>query len=282
MVAQQHRQISLPNGPLIGFQRCPGCHTREHLAEVFLHVLERIKITSKSRTDPNRVTLDNASNNNTFMIMLAAELRALHIPFNAVKCRIHCFPHIVNIACKAVLASIMEHSNGSLTQDVFSDSNHVATICALVNAIQSLSLWHQYFNEIVKTMHQKELQLLPDVDINWSSTLLMIECALELEVAITKFLTTAEFDDLCKYELSDSEWDDLALVSEILLVPHVFQQHLSSEKTPTLCDTIPSFEAMVQKWVEKQEEDPETHAIVQQGLLDKLNTYREQVNLVPA
>jgi len=46
-------------------------------------------------------------------------------------------------------------------------------------------------------------------------------------------------------------------------VPHAFQQRLSSEKTPTLCDTIPSFEAMVQKWVEKQEEDPETHTIIQ-------------------
>jgi len=64
-------------------------------------------------------------------------------------------------------------------------------------------------------------------------------------------------------------------------VPHAFQQCLSSEKTPTLCDTIPSFEAMVQKWVEKQEEDPETHTIIQQGL-DKLNIYRERANLVPA
>jgi hypothetical protein len=61
----------------------------------------------------------------------------------------------------------------------------------------------------------------------------------------------------------------------------VFQQRLSSEKTPTLCDTIPSFKVMVQKWIEKQEEDPETHAIIQQGL-NKLDNYREQVNLVPA
>ena len=60
----------------------------------------------------------------------------------------------------------------------------------------------------------------------------------------------------------------------------MFQQHLSSEKTPTLCDTIPSFEVMVQKWIEKQEEDPETHAIIQQGL-NKLDTYREWANLVP-
>ena len=38
---------------------------------------------------------------------------------------------------------------------------------------------------------------------------------------------------------------------------------------------------MIQKWIEKQEEDPEMHAIIQQGL-DKLDAYREWVNLVPA
>jgi hypothetical protein len=35
-----------------------------------------------------------------------------------------CFPHIINLACKAVLASITEH------RDVFSDSNPVANIRA--------------------------------------------------------------------------------------------------------------------------------------------------------
>ena len=110
-----------------------------------------------------------------------------------------CFPHIVNLACKAVLASITEH------RDVFSDSNPIANVRALVNAvclfivwklrdvvysffqIRSSSLWCQYFNEIVKTMHQKELQLLHDVDTCWSSTLLMIECALELKVVCLQF-----------------------------------------------------------------------------------------------
>jgi hypothetical protein len=92
-----------------------------------------------------------------------------------------------------VLASITEH------RDVFSDSNPVANIRALINAVRSHMIWklwdifysfsqirssslrRQYFNEIVKTMHQKELQLLRDVDTRWSSTLLMIERALELE-----------------------------------------------------------------------------------------------------
>jgi hypothetical protein len=102
--------VQTPQGPqhilklqsdLIGFQRCPGRHTGEHLAQAFLHVLERIKITSKvhkvfvvygiyahSNFQIGWVTLDNTSNNDTFMITLAAELRALRIPFDAVKRRI--------------------------------------------------------------------------------------------------------------------------------------------------------------------------------------------------
>ena len=38
---------------------------------------------------------------------------------------------------------------------------------------------------------------------------------------------------------------------------------------------------MVQKWIKKQEEDPETVAIIQQGL-NKLDVYREWADLVPA
>ena len=102
--------VQTPQGPqhilklrsdLIGFQRCPGRHTGEHLAQAFLHVLERIKITSKVWQISSSMKsmlirnfqigwamLDNASNNDTFMTTLAAELRALRIPFDAVKHRI--------------------------------------------------------------------------------------------------------------------------------------------------------------------------------------------------
>ena len=46
------------------------------------------KIYTHSNFQIGWATLDNASNNNTFMTTLAAELRALCIPFDAVKCRI--------------------------------------------------------------------------------------------------------------------------------------------------------------------------------------------------
>ena len=66
----------------------------------------------------------------------------------------------------------------------------------------------------------------------------------------------------------------------MLQIPHAFQQWLSAEKTPTLCDAIPSFEAMIRIWKEHQVRHPETAGIVQAGL-DKLSTYQERADLNP-
>ena len=63
-------------------------------------------------------------------------------------------------------------------------------------------------------------------------------------------------------------------------ISHAFQQWLSAEKTPTLCDAIPSFEAMIHIWKEHQVKHPETAGIVQAGL-DKLSIYQEHADLNP-
>ena len=51
--------------------------------------------------------------------------------------------------------------------------------------IRASSLRRQYFSDVLKALKMKDLQLLCDVDTQWSSTLLMIEWALLLhEVCI--------------------------------------------------------------------------------------------------
>ena len=47
---------------LIAFHRIPGSHTGEHLAEVFVYILERLGISNFGW-----ITCDNASNNDTMM-----------------------------------------------------------------------------------------------------------------------------------------------------------------------------------------------------------------------
>lgn len=64
-------------------------------------------------------------------------------------------------------------------------------------------------------------------------------------------------------------------------VPHAFQQKLSAEKTPTLGNALPAFEAMISKWEAMQIAKPEVAEIIEQGL-DKLGSYQERVEQVPA
>ncbi|KIK02918.1 hypothetical protein K443DRAFT_96091, partial [Laccaria amethystina LaAM-08-1] len=197
-----------------------------------------------------------------------------------------CFSHVVNLACKAILLAITSTDfagTGECEENFFEylDKDPVATLRKLVNAIQSSSLRRQHFSTIVETMCHQDLQLLRDVDTRWSSTLLMTECALELELAITEFLRNDEFDEVRKHKLNDSDWDALNLFRNILQVPHAFQHALAVEKTPTLSNAIPAFEAMIKVWDNQKADDPEAAQLIQPGL-DKLAVYLEQTDIVPA
>ncbi|KAF4612547.1 hypothetical protein D9613_012718 [Agrocybe pediades] len=98
---------------------------------------------------------------------------------------------------------------------------------------------------------------------------------------LIKFLMSEESKDLSKYQLSDAEWDALQIIANILSVPHAFQQLLSSEQTPTLGYTIPSFQAMIMRWQKMQDQMPSIAHIIQAGL-DKLEGYQDRLDLVPA
>ncbi|KIJ97935.1 hypothetical protein K443DRAFT_123883 [Laccaria amethystina LaAM-08-1] len=152
--------------------------------------------------------MDNATNNNTLMASLEHELRAWGIVFDRVENRIRCFPHVVNLACKAVLAAL-SHTNyvEDESAEGTTHSDPIGTLHALVQAIHASSLQRQHFAEIAKNL-SLELQLL----------------ALILEKVLEDFFLSQEFEDLQRYRLSDLEWEALAMV------PDAFQQKLSAEK----------------------------------------------------
>ncbi|KAL4262028.1 Zinc finger BED domain-containing [Pleurotus pulmonarius] len=270
---------------LIGFHHIPGSHTGEHISNIFLFVLDRIQITSRI----GWVTVDNASNNDTFLHHLEAELKHRNIPFSHIKHHIRCFPHVVNLACKAVIQGItnMDLANSDISEfDHVDHAEHthrdlIATLRAFIRNTRVSSLRREFFSQVVMSLRDKNLQLLRDVDTRWSSTLLMIDRAILLRAAIDKFINSNEFPELKKYWLTPSEWDSLEVYKSILAVPHAFQQKLSSEKTPTLSHAIPSFEAMRMKWMQQQTKYPHLRNIIQAGL-DKLDNYQHRMELSPA
>lgn len=116
--------------------------------------------------------------------------------------------------------------------------------------------------------------------------------------AITLFLENDVFRELRKFALSDAEWMALDAFREILEVralqqyisqlfiksnkiPHAFQQILSFESTPTLCDALPAYSAFESAWKEYQDIHPEVAPFIEHGL-DKLEIYRARTELVPA
>ena len=131
-----------------------------------------------------------------------------------------CFPHIVNLACKAVLTSItnMEYASEQATEYVLEgmpadsvmnviDRDPIATLRSLIRTvciwcwrgferyltyqqIRSSSLRRHAFSTIVKALNDCDYQLLRDMDVCWSSTLLMIDCGLFLkQVNVETFIT---------------------------------------------------------------------------------------------
>ncbi|KAF9537663.1 hypothetical protein CPC08DRAFT_651679, partial [Agrocybe pediades] len=194
-----------------------------------------------------------------------------------------CFPHIVNLACKAVVSAL---ANMSYVEDEPDAAEPIGAVRSLVRAVRVSSLRRQHFAQICKSQNV-QLQLLRDVDTRWSSILYMIDRALALEKPLDLACTSQDFPDLARYRLSSAQWDALAEVREILIaspcsVPEAFQQKLSAEKTPTLCNAVPAFDAMVSMWKSYQTDMgyPFDDAI-QEGI-DKLNAYHDRIRLVPA
>ncbi|KAG1876015.1 hypothetical protein C8R48DRAFT_591897, partial [Suillus tomentosus] len=201
-----------------------------------------------------------------------------------------CFPHIVNLACKAVLRAItnMDHAQNDAieyvpnmppSRDFMSaiERDPIATVRTIVRVTRASGLRRQCFSEIVKVTKQTDLQLLRDIDICWSSTLLMIEHAILLHAA----LDVSRIFSVYVTVLSLVMYLSLTVSLLHTQVPHAFQQKLSSKKTPTLCDSILSFEAMSRVWQQQADKYPDCAAVIQPGL-DKLEAYHAHISCVPA
>ncbi len=71
---------------LIGFHCVPGHHTGEHLAEVFVYILDRLQLTSRI----GWITCNNVTNNDTLMEHLERLISTRYpdMPFERVNNRI--------------------------------------------------------------------------------------------------------------------------------------------------------------------------------------------------
>ncbi|KAK0184537.1 ribonuclease H-like domain-containing protein [Armillaria mellea] len=247
-----------------------------HLHSIFLMLREELKDSDI----PHRTSLQARILEmwDKYVNELASELKAsvLILPHS-------CFPHIVNLACHEVekaMNQIQYNGVGNAGALANLTRDPVSTLRTLIKSIRSSSLRCATFSEKVMEAQLGSLQLLRDVEIHWSSTDIMIERAILLRQPIRSFLQCREQRELQKHQLSEDEWTVLNLFHEILRVPHAFQQHLSAEKTPTLCNALPSFSALILRWHLLKEKLPEMKVVISAGL-KKLEEYFAKVVDIP-
>jgi hypothetical protein len=137
--------------------------------------------------------MDNASNNQSFMKCLEAEMIIRDVNFDATDRRIMCFAHIINLCSGRVLqvdgAPDDEHDptltdNNSAT---LTSSSPIALARAVVRAIRGSGSRRAAFDEIIEKGNDKgwfksvtgrlglpKLQLLRDVRTRWDSVYKML------------------------------------------------------------------------------------------------------------
>ncbi|KAF5375704.1 hypothetical protein D9615_009361 [Tricholomella constricta] len=89
---------------LVVFRHVFGSHSGVNFANTLIKIFNELGIIYMLAL----ITMDNTSNNNTMMDELERILRSRGIPFDADRDCICCFPHIINLACQAILEALKQ------------------------------------------------------------------------------------------------------------------------------------------------------------------------------
>ncbi|KAF5383852.1 hypothetical protein D9615_003798 [Tricholomella constricta] len=277
---------------LVAFRHVSGSHSGVNLANALIGILDELGVAYKLAL----ITMDNASNNNTMMEELEKIFRSRGIPFDADGNRIRCFPHIINLACQAILEALKqtpalglflatESATKSYLQSLEADL--IGTCRSVVAACRASGQRRQELRRIIcegnekdtwrgelpnDEKHLKVLQLLRDCETRWSSTYLMIDRMIYLYPAVRRFLLNIDQTDLSHHLFSDRQLNILRDIHQVLELPHAAQELLSAERTPTLSLSLPLYEILIEQWKLLQATIPELAPYIEIGI-QKLEDY---------
>ncbi|KAF5372361.1 hypothetical protein D9615_009320 [Tricholomella constricta] len=277
---------------LVAFRHVSGSHSGVNLANALMKIFDELGVAYRLAL----ITMDNASNNNTMMEELEKILRSRGIPFDADGNRIRCFPHIINLACQAILEALKQTPALGLSLATESatrfylqslETDLIGTCRSVVAACRASGQRRQELRRIIcegnerdtwrgelpnDEKHLKVLQLLRDCETRWSSTYLMIDRIIYLYPAVQKFLLNIDQTDLSHHLFSDRQLNILRDIHQVLELPHAAQELLSAERTPTLSLSLPLYEILIEQWKLLQATIPELAQYIEVGI-QKLEDY---------
>ncbi|KAH9947390.1 hypothetical protein B0H21DRAFT_692005 [Amylocystis lapponica] len=227
------------------------------------------------------------------MDFMETEFEAEGIPFSATGNRVNCFPHVVNCGVQTGLEQLTkvedarvcafppgtdhdeDEDNGDfpispeLAKDheywLALESDPVKSARSLVTACRASGQRREDYMATIQTGNSEnafaeklpEAVLLRDVDTRWSSTFLMIDRVLEMTEAINRFLASPKQEKISGHALSAIDLRVISDIRDFLELPHLVQEYLSAEMTPTLSMVIPAYETLIEALKKLRVEKPE-------------------------
>ncbi|KAJ6602746.1 ribonuclease H-like domain-containing protein, partial [Mycena vulgaris] len=168
-----------------------------------------------------------------------------------------CFPHVINIAVKSGLKELTDLP--MYDPDIYWDALKLDPVSAarkLVTACRASGQRREAFENIIKAGNDaggwgnppqilRVVGLLKDVETRWSATFLMIDRVLEQYLAIDKFLDDPQQEEISWHALDSATLQVLQDIRRFLQIPHIVQEIVSAEKTPTLSIVLPMYEKLI-------------------------------------
>ncbi|KAG1731187.1 uncharacterized protein EDB91DRAFT_1058878, partial [Suillus paluster] len=220
-----------------------------------------------------QITMDNASNNDTFMLELEMELDKRGIPFDHAGNRLR----LSTSTDLHAYANSLSNEPVGQCRDIVNSCRHSGQRRRWLQAVIEQGNNNGYWKGKLPDGKEKlpVLRLLRDCSTRWSSTFKMIDRVLTLHPAIQSFLQEIQNADIAHLSMDSKDIDVLCDIHQIIEVPHAAQELLASERTPTLSMALPAYELLLTKWTELKGTIWELAHYIGIGL-DKLTNYIHQ------
>ena len=205
----------------LDFIRLPGSHTGENLYKAFVSVLEKYRLKDKAMG----ITLDNASNNDSFIDCLHLDLENSFDKYHHIRC----FAHVLNLGAQAALSVIKVD---------------LERLRIGIKKIRSSPQSNAKF----KTMSQSDLTPILDVPTRWNSTADMLQRALELKDGLIAYFCSYDSVQSSADErisLKPESWGDFERILMYLVPFKRYTELICGEKYSTLSLVVPLYNKLI-------------------------------------
>lgn len=247
---------------LLDLSYIDGPHSGSNLSDIFMKCMKQFNIPIAKIMS---ITLDNATNNDTFIESLGDLAAELGIPFNSTNNRVRCMAHILNLCVQDILAILKIPTNEldteidtqdlpepdpnanyedtddnpeNVVNDECSDQPTVEKLRKLVRKIRKSPQLRQKLQKLCILYQMDYLTPILDVKTRWNSTYAMIVRAAKLKTPLRALCSNEK--ELQSLALVDAEYKELGTLETLLQKFDRATNLMSMARHPTIASYLPT------------------------------------------